>query len=1375
MEAMMKTGSWLPAPSLLVLALALTPVAVPAAAEIAVRGRVVAVGGGALAGARVSLLPMTTAYEEAKLLLAGKAAPEPAAAATSGAGGEFEVAAPAAGMFRVRVETAGFVAQELALTPLVEELDLPQVTLPPDRGLKVRVTGPGGEPLAGAWVKVGKDYLTGGPFFRRFAEWQAAPRLARTDDHGVALLARSEGEALELSVDAPGLLPVEREGVRSPLLEVSLAAGSPRRLVVREEGRRPLAGVLLRLGEWRWPVGLTGDDGELSWRGPAGAADLFLETDDGRFRRLRRPAPEPHGPPNTVDLPAAPGHLAGRVVDGLRREPLPGAVVWWGGDEGHWTSSDPRGGYSLPANSLGVEMMMLAAAPGYQRTWIQVGAGAPAPTLALLPAAAVAGTVVDEAGGVVAGAELTLRIERPPRSLQRRLTVETRRSAVSSAAGRFRFAGLAPDFSYRLTAKATGYAPAELAVSDLEPYASRGGLRLVLQRGRRAWGRVVDGDGAPVPGATVRFEPASPQGPDRIRRLFRGSEEPAFAGAADETGRFEVAGLPAGRFDLTARAPGFAAGVVPGIEIPEGAGSVEVGTVELAPGVAVEGRVVDRRGQPLAGVEVRAQAGDPSGMMWAFLATRSGPPQAVTAADGWFSVADRRRGEKVDLVFNGPGHAATRLPGVEVPPEAPLEVVLDPLSTISGRLLDPKGDPIAGGWVIASIVRRSGSGASASTVFASMPGGSAPSDDEGGFVLSGIEPGSVKLDAQAPGRQPATLGEVEVAPGQDLEGVEIVLPPAAAVAGTVVGPDGQPAVGVEVQQVSERGDERSFFAESFTDGDGRYRLDGVAPGARRFMASDEDHPHKVAELEVAPGENRLDFQLEGGWEVSGRVVDEGGAPLAGIAVTLYSTGTWSYHPAVSGPDGAFAVAGLVDGTYRLRAGQEGYFQVDADQQVTVAGAPVAGVEVRMGTGGAITGHLLGLSFDDLARVAISAGGAARGSRGAASYDGTYRVAGLGPGSWRVSAEIPGSGRRAEGSVTLGPGAEEATLDLDFGAGLTLSGRVTADGEPLAAVTVEVEGLERESRASVATDHAGAFAVESLEAGRYRLSVFGGSGVLDEREIDLDDDREVEIRLRLGDVRGRVVDAADSSPVAGAEVRLDDQGETAAPWWRNDVRSDSAGSFALHGVPAGVHRLVAEKAGYAPGTAQVEVGPEEGAERVELRLTATAGLTLTVTTAAGAPVEAVRVALLDGAGRTVAAGSYLASEGGRVRISTAPPGAWTALVAAGDLAVVEVPVVVPGPPVAVSLPPGGRVAVTVPALAATSARATLTLARPDGRPFRIPYWADQLRSEWPLAGGEATVGGLEPGTWNLTVTAGDGRTWSGTATVTPGGTAEVSLE
>jgi hypothetical protein len=89
-------------------------------------------------------------------------------------------------------------------------------------------------------------------------------------------------------------------------------------------------------------------------------------------------------------------------------------------------------------------------------------------------------------------------------------------------------------------------------------------------------------------------------------------------------------------------------------------------------------------------------------------------------------------------------------------------------------------------------------------------------------------------------------------------------------------------------------------------------------------------------------------------------------------------------------------------------------------------------------------------------------------------------------------------------------------------------------------------------------------------------------------------------------------------------------------------------------------------------------------------------------------------------------------------------------------------------------PPGRLRVTVPALANDTVAAHLTLLGTGG-PFRDVDWNNAVISDFELYGGTRTVGRVPAGPWQVVVSTADGRTWKGSATVIPGGTAEAVLK
>jgi hypothetical protein len=389
-------------------------------------------------------------------------------------------------------------------------------------------------------------------------------------------------------------------------------------------------------------------------------------------------------------------------------------------------------------------------------------------------------------------------------------------------------------------------------------------------------------------------------------------------------------------------------------------------------------------------------------------------------------------------------------------------------------------------------------------------------------------------------------------------------------------------------------------------------------------------------------------------------------------------------------------------------------------------------------------------------------------------EGVYRISNLAPGDWNVSAIVPGTDRQASGRVKLDPGVPEVTLDLRFGEGFRLEGRVIRNGKPLAGTSVS---LEAETRSAISrfseTDLQGVFRFGGLEASTYTLSVKGSlGGLLDRRTLEVSEDLEVDIVLATASVTGRVVDAVSDEPVAEARVSLlTSDGRRAEGL---DATTGRDGSFTLLEVGEGVWKVQANKEGYAPGETPIEVAGPAPVAGVEVAVKPTQGLVLVVVSATGRPPAMVRIAALDSRGKIVASGMQGVGEGGKVRIPTIPPGRWELLVETFESAQASLSVVVPGPEVAVTLPPGGALAITVPALEESALAGKATLIGPDGRPYRSLGFDGMLTSEWPLTHGKTGLPRLAPGLWQIVVQGADGRTYTGQAEVIPDGRAEVTL-
>ena len=1327
------------------------------AARIPITGRAVDSGGKGVAGVKVLLLPLASVVENAKLELAGKADPEPVVSGVTDAAGGFRIEAPDAGMWKVRLEAKGFVPLESAFSPLTDETELPDARLLPDAGLKVTVTDPAGKPAAGARVRIvnGQRSFSPGP------SWSVPARLALTGADGTASLPRAAEEGLTVKAAAAGFPVVERKAVRGATASLRLAAGKVRALQVRDAKGQGVAGAAVLIGDW--PAGRTSESGTIDLVLPdLGGADVKLAAEDGRRLELRLKAVKPDDKgPAVVRLPAL-DPLAGKVLSRDGR-PLAGAVAWLYDDLGTAVRTGGDGAFRLTATA-GAQAFVGGAAAGFFPGQADAGSQRTV-NLALQPKLAATGIVVDESGRGLPGAGINASLA--PGVMSRDFSLyRSGGFARSGAGGRFRLANLGVGTPYSLRVSLPGFAPAVAELPGREAGAAAPPeVRIVLRVGRQAIGTVVDGGRAGVAGAKVTLRPQASG--DLIRQLMDTGDKDATAATTDARGRFTVAHLPAGTYDLRIEARGFGAAHRARPRAARGAGHHRSRNRDARRG-ARRGRAGRRsRGPlPIDGAEVRIAKG---GGMTMRIPMREdpGPPDTFTAADGSFRLADRSPGESLDLTVSHPSYGPGSAPGVAVPSQEPVRIVLQPNSRVSGRALGGDGKGIGGAHLILSEMTPQSFGSRTHLSATSFK--EAVTDEDGVFSYPTVAPGAIQITASAPRHQSAELKGLEVKAGQELAGISLVLPPAAVVEGRVIGPDGRPVsgAGVEVME-TETNPFGGSFSRVQTDGDGRYALDGVPLGPRTLKAEADGYRRAVRDLEVKEGANAADFTLDKGFEVSGRVVDEAGAGVATARLMLMGSPGSDFLTATSSPDGSFRFGGVQEGTLRLTARKTGY-AMPQPTMVTVSGSSVGGLEVKLTAGGTISGRLSGLEFSQLSRVNVQL--SRMYQQGQVDAEGNYRIDNVPPGEWEVSATVPDTALHAEGQVTLEPGMAEAKLDLQFGKGFTLTGVLLKNGAPLPGASLLLSRTATVSRREASSDHQGVFRFGDLEAGSYELEVGTAGGGRHKETVEIAGDREVRIDLKAASVAGRVIDAADSSPVAGAVVTLEPADDRSSI--PTDVTTDSRGVFRLSEVTDGAWKLRASHEGYATAEKELRVDGGDSGD-VEISLSPTEGLTLEVVLPSGQAPERIHAGVLDLAGNLVASGYYPVGESGRARLTNVPPGSWQLLVDSAAGAPVILAATVPGPVLRVAVLPAGRLRVKVPALAKDAATATVGLTGPGGIAYRTFDFREQVTAQWDLYSGQANFGRVPPGSWQVTAKAADGRTWTGSAVVTAGAEVEVTL-
>ncbi len=653
---------------------------------------------------------------------------------------------------------------------------------------------------------------------------------------------------------------------------------------------------------------------------------------------------------------------------------------------------------------------------------------------------------------------------------------------------------------------------------------------------------------------------------------------------------------------------------------------VDLGSLRLAPGCRVSGRVADDRGRPLdAAVDLLESSLCPppfatlADVVAAIL--REPVPLSSTATDaaGRFAFDGLAPGA---YALRARARAAEgREDGIVEPivltalaPEDERTIRLAPGGSVSGRVLSSDLAPAPGLRVLAAVA---GDGWPPPTrTVAAVTG------IDGRYVLSGLPAAAVSIIVETPEGSLALSRQV-VPPIDD---VDVVLSSPLEVTGRVL--DAETGAGIASAQVF--GITRDLAASlALTGPDGRFSLALAAgDGDLTIVASAPGYADGSAtpSPEEAATGGGCEIRLEAGVALAGRVVRaEDGAPLPGVGVLASAGGIGDgmISRATTDETGAFSLA-VAKGKVRLLA----------DAPAGLAPAPKERpLEITIGEAGAAEPVTLTLvAASRLAvRVLSPDGRPAAGARVTllgeernppvrSNGDGVANFEGLSRGA-AVSAVAEGSDgsfgllspplrlaeAESECEVRLSPPAGVAVRVIEATSGLGIAGaRVTLLPRSFLLLGTEeaqiprraTEDLLRRHVRRAMTDAGGALAFERCLPGSSDLLVsaeghptvrVGGVAPAPEPE-----ERVVALPAGL-DLHGRVVDPA-SGPLAAAWVVLDAPGVPPCTFVTGED-----GSFEFHGVPSPPYTLRASRAGYREQTISVKVQDQAKREFVvELR-------------------------------------------------------------------------------------------------------------------------------------------------------------------------------
>jgi len=1344
----------------------------------------VSLQGAPVAGAEVELVPQATRYESARALLAGDLRPPAAATASTDEKGRYELLAPVPGIWRIRISAEGRLPVEHSPLPLVgpgPALELPVAPLPAavENPVAVREEGERPVPDATVWLLTAEaGPLTLGDGQGGEGRWTPAPRIALTDAEGKTVLPRGSAESVERMAWAAGRLPLLSRG-DDPL---RLPPSVPRSVRLLDAQGPPLAGAVVGLGSPPGlPVGIADAEGRVSVPVSSSTQSLALTvlTEDG-LQTYWRIAPMvaageggTHGaqagspePVETLTL-QPPRRISGRVTSSATAGPLAGALVWSRTDPGRWTVTDRAGRFSLDLAADGAIHLQAEAVDHRPRQRLfeddELDLRQPV-ALALPPGSQLPGRVVDREGRPVVDAriELQTRYRGGHRPYFRSDVVDRR--AWTDAEGSFLLPGLEAESQHRVQVHRDGYLTA--VVEAVTPAAGRSAapLTVVLDVDRAARGRVLDPEERPIAGVevvlTVAGRPRPRPGSAELQKGHR------FRAETGPDGRFRVPGVPADRVDIHAFHPAFLPMTVRGVEIPSDQTVVELGDLVMAPGERVSGRVVDEEGAAVAGAEIRILPSEirPQRLDRAVVAHLAPRPVATSDAEGRFGIDGLESGVSFHLLVRHPEHQPGWVEHVTPPVPEPLIVRLVPGHRLQGRLVDESDAPVAPAEIGMTLGEKPVPGAPDRTEERSTP-----VDGEGRFVFEGLPAGPARVQVFAPGWLAPDPLELTLPPETDDE-IVLVVGKGNVLTGRVTIASGDPVEHARVlchEQVDA------------TDAEGRYRLQGLPAGLARLEVTHPEYPSQVEELTLEKGDNRFDVTLPDGVPVAGRVMGPTGEPVPGARFVLERQDLRNRidYFTVTDAEGELRLASVSAGTYRLEVSSPGLATLERLDFV-VGEEPIEDLEVVLERSAVVTGYILGLELDRLARTTVQAeDDSGRVRLGSIRYDGAYRIEGLSTGPWRLRAWTADGRRQTQKRIVIASPGEEAVHDLELGTQLTLTGRVRLDGEPLVGARISLRGLDSSVDRNVLSDHEGAFRMEDVAAGRYHLGVSHGRElVVHNQTLELDGDRDVTLDLAPARLSGRVLAKDSGAAVTEALVVLRRQVDSPGEEGLLALGSGAEGEFRFARIPPGRYRLEVRKDGFAAHDRELTLIAGEEVGPIEVRLEPTPGwdVWLRGPAPAVAPPWA-SVALLDAAGQIRVQENRPVAADGRLRLPTAPDGRWRLWLGAPGAAGTELEIELPAEPREVALQPAAALEVEVPALATSDQLASAELSAPDGRPLRL---LDPLLGPvgpWTLVGGRGRLDHLPGGSWELVIVSRDGRRWQTPVVTVPGSVSRAVVE
>lgn len=817
----------------------------------------------------------------------------------------------------------------------------------------------------------------------------------------------------------------------------------------------------------------------------------------------------------------------------------------------------------------------------------------------LVAAPVIAGRVVDAEGQPVSGAHVQVILEA-------RSTLDFAHEPFARTSADGRYALAAPPFEATETAMVAVMSRNRATVRS-KPFVLGTGdqkIDVTLPRFERVTVRVLDPERKPVPAARVAFASAEETAAFRETATLLLPMFESRATKTNDAGEV-VLELTRDTYDFAAVATGFQARSVAGITV-NGERTVDLALEEAH---EIRGRV-HRKGVGVANVQV---------MLRAERQRREGP--VVTGVDGTFVVGGLARGRySVALIKHD--EMINRVIDAEAP--STLDVDLPPAGTLRARVVDAATrEPVR--EFVYSVEPLDAREEDPRQGRAMLQRGESAGD--GTFTVT-VSAGMYRVTAMATGYTAAQPLDVRVSEAKPAD-VELALGRGVTLTGRVVDDAGTPVAGADViayaadlERLASRSSMRVAPGQTKSGADGSFTISGLEPGEVMVTGRKEGYVpfRKAIDPETA---SPLDVTLSRGLTLEG-MVTRGGKPVPEVQIGATTAAMGGDHqPATTDQNGRFVLRGLIAARYTVSAYKDEMNAEVRDVDPTKQKELVIALDAKVR--GVIQGVVTGLPATlggKIVRRAVFAQSDDHGAEGIIDETGNYRIENAPTGNVWVTAQIesPSGSRSSMRKRVEVPPGQTVRVDLDLSGSVTIGGRVTQDGRPLAGARV-VLANEAGLAGSATSRQDGGYDLSIAAPGTYQIYAHadGTSGQFQTiREIRGGETVDIDFREHV--LEGSVVDAATREPIAGAMVTLAPE-TPGFQSYAGEAITDANGRYRILTSASGAHRIVAWAQGYAHKTQPMTLGTSRPAP-ASFELSKTGALRVTVRDGGtGTPLDA----------------------------------------------------------------------------------------------------------------------------------------------------------